>query len=598
MAAKPQASKLSIFLSAAGLFAGIAVCLVGRYLNGKLYELSGTVTPHFQDVFGQISFFMLALGASIAAGSALLLFAGCTGGFAGKQADFEDELARVLRDSGIEIGSDPLQSLQTAVGQLRLDLVESKKRERAIVEKAVDVICVLDIQAKFLTVSRACQNAWGYSPQELEKSSLTDILVSGNSTNILNSILGSANSIDKIIFECKLKRKDGRVLDVLWTAHWSASDGGLFCIVHDISERKYAEQLLKNSENRLRRTLERLPVGVLIVDRQGTIEFTNAEAARMLFRSVRELAGQPIKGSFTAWQRRNTDEADLAPDAQEPLLKRSMALAVRKDGTQFPVDVSESTFVLAEEQKTIVVFLDKTAEQELERVKREFMAMVTHEIRTPISSVYGILALLEAGALGEMTEKGRSLASSVRVTCKRVIGLISDLLDLEKIQAGKFTLDRKQVSVRYVMETSYDNIASLAEARNITIDLPQTELCCFADEDRLVQVIVNLISNAIKYSADGSSIKLTIEEATDNYLKFSVIDRGRGIPEDKLKKVFSQFEQVELDDAKKKGGTGLGLAICQAIVAEHGGEIGVESKLGQGSCFWFTMPTRLPAAAP
>ncbi len=587
---KSKTNNILLLLAVAGLLSGLAVCFLGQHLNGKIYEYGTASSSHFQEAFGQISFSLLVTGAFIGIGSLLMLILVLQLNPT-SSADSSQDIAKVLRDCGIEnVDSNPLQTLQTTLSQLRLDLVEGKKRERSIIEKAVDVICVLDIHSRFLTVSKASLNAWGYNPQELEKTSLKDILVGDNSNSVLDSILGSANSIDKIIFECKLRRKDGRLIDVVWTAHWSASDGGLFCIVHDISERKYAERLLKNSENRLRRTLKGMPVGVLLLDSQGIVEFANSEASRMLHYASKEIVGASIDTFISAADKEERIQNDPQDASSEQQLKRFISNCIRKDGSSFPVDVSEGIIELGEEQKTIVVFIDKTAEKELERVKREFMAMVTHEIRTPISSVYGILALLEVGALGEMTERGKDLTRGVKATCKRVIGLITDLLDLEKMQAGKFALDCKQVSVRYAMEASYDTTTALADERKISIELPQSELCCWADEDRLVQVMVNLISNAIKYSNDGDVIKLNIEELDDQFIKISVSDTGRGIPEEKLDKIFDQFEQVEIEDGKKKGGTGLGLAICKSIVEEHGGQIGVTSKVGQGTTFWFSLP--------
>ncbi|MBX9722814.1 MAG: PAS domain S-box protein, partial [Candidatus Obscuribacterales bacterium] len=449
---KPQ--NILLLLAVAGFLSGLAVCFLGQHLNGKIYEYGAASSSRFQEAFGQISFSLLLTGGLIGVGSLLMLILISQLGSSPK-ANTSDDLAKVLRDCGIEnVDSDPLQTLQRTLSQLKLDLVEGKKRERSIIEKAVDVICVLDIHSRFLTVSKASQHAWGYNPQELEKTSLKDILVGDNSNNVLDSILGSANSIDKIIFECKLRRKDGRLIDVVWTAHWSASDGGLFCIVHDISERKYAERLLKNSENRLRRTLKGMPVGVLLLDNQGIVEFANAEAARMLHYASREIVSESVGKFISTADKEERIQNDQQDASSEQQLKRFISNCIRKDASSFPVDLSEGIIELGEEQKTIVVFIDKTAEKELERVKREFMAMVTHEIRTPISSVYGILALLEVGALGEMTDRGKDLTRGVKATCKRVIGLITDLLDLEKMQAGKFALDCKQVSVRYAMEAS------------------------------------------------------------------------------------------------------------------------------------------------
>lgn len=585
---KQKTPLIVMLIAAFGIFAGAAVIMLAQQMNSQTYEFAasfGKRQEQFQEAMSRISVPLLCIGGLTAVGSIAALVLSLQGLKSGAS---KDDLLPLLDTCGLKPDvEDPLQSLQGAIGSMRLELAEARKRERSIIERAVDVICIIDIHSKFISVSKACQNAWGYSPQELENKSLTDLIVSENTNNILNSILGSAKSIDKIVFECKLKRNDGRLLDVIWTAHWSASDGGLFCIVHDITERKYAEVLLKNSERRLRRTLKSLPVGVLIVDSGGTIEFANAEALRMLRCKIDGLRSARLETMFTATEA----IASLQPDpAQaEEQVKRSKGKATRIDGSTFPVELSETLIDYGNEEKNIAVFLDKTAEHELEQVKREFMAMVTHEVRTPISSVYGILALLESGALGQLSAKGLELTRGVKATCKRVLRLVSDLLDLEKIQAGKFSLDRKKVSVQYAMENSFDNVQPLTQERHITIDLTQTDLCCFADEDRLVQVLVNLLGNAIKYSPDNSRISVSISE-TSTHIKLTVTDQGRGIPEDKLGKIFGHYEQVDLSDSKKMGGSGLGLAICKAIVLEHGGEIGVDSKAGEGSSFWFTMP--------
>ena len=520
-----------------------------------------------------------------------------------KTTSASTELRELLSLSGVD--ESTTSSMKTeelfarakeSIGRLRLDLNEAKNRERAVIEKAVDVICIIDINSKFVTVSKACKHAWGYEPAELEKSPLADILVSENADSILGSILGSANSIDKIVFECQLRRKNGEVIDVVWTGHWSASDGGLFCIVHDITERKRAEKLVKNNEIRLQLTLEGLPAGVLISQSGGKIEFANSEASRLLGFGSGELEALQMEKAIANRQFANNEE--LSPQSAYAAA-RVKATGRRKDGSEFPVEISESKIDLAGEQKSIAVFLDKTAEEEL--LKREFKAMITHDLKTPLTAIHGIIALLEEGMLGDLNNQGREMIGRMRVTCKRLLRLINDLLDLEKIDSGKFGLECKSVNAHKLVDHSLENVRGLAEERKIEFQLSVNDVNCWGDEDRLVQVLVNLLSNAIKYSPDESKIEITasLEDDDSQYVRFSIADHGRGIPADKIEKVFGKFEQVEIADSKLRGGTGLGLAICKAIVKEHDGNIGVTSVMGgaagtNGSTFWFSIPTPTP----
>lgn len=594
MSRQNNAPKLIIAFAIAAVLTGAATIFLVQQLNSKVYEYSsehGTQGKRFQDSLGRMTSPLMLIGLFLIGGGVVLGIVGSKTKSGSEPFDRDlIELVSLLDDGKPRSADAPqskesLHRLRESINRLNLEVIDARKRERAVIERAVDVICITDIESRFVSVSKACQSAWGYSPQELEKRPLMEILVSDDANSILNSILGSAKSIDKIVFECKLRKKNGDLIDVVWTGHWSASDGGLFCIVHDITERKRAEELVKRSEERLRRTLEGLPAGVLIVNSAKQVEFANSEAARMLHRSSKDLMSRQADSLLTEKHPLEGQPEQLDSDA----LTRTLATAQRADGNSFPVDLSESKIDLGGEQKEIVVFLDKTKEQELEQMKREFIAMVTHDIRTPLASVHGILALLEEGILGQLTDQGRATTRRVKATCNRLLRLINDLLDLEKIHAGKFTLECKEASIKQAIDNSVENLIALADERKITFDVQASDFKCWADEDRIVQVVVNLLSNAIKYSPDDASIKVVTEDLGKS-IKVSVIDKGRGIPADKIHKVFSQFEQVDISDAKQKGGTGLGLSICQAIVNEHGGEIGVTSTFGAGSCFWFTLP--------
>lgn len=231
--------------------------------------------------------------------------------------------------------------------------------------------------------------------------------------------------------------------------------------------------------------------------------------------------------------------------------------------------------------------------KELEEVKAQFVAMVSHDLRTPLTSVKGFLELLAGGVYGDLNETGEHRAGLAQRNITRLIGLINDLLDYEKLQSGKFNLDCREIDVASPINRSIDALRFFAEKENVGLETEDLKLKAYADEERLVQVLVNLISNSVKFSPKGA--KVTVTAVTkENFVEFNVIDQGRGVPKELQEAIFERFKQVKTTDATEKGGTGLGLPICKALVECHGGRIGVESEEGQGSRFWFTIPVNKP----
>ncbi len=231
---------------------------------------------------------------------------------------------------------------------------------------------------------------------------------------------------------------------------------------------------------------------------------------------------------------------------------------------------------------------------ELEAFKRELVSIVSHELRTPLLSVSSALELFEGGVMGPISDKGKHRLGIAQEETTRLIRLINDLLDIEKMEAGKFVLDFSEVKISELIEIAKASLAQLAEARQIKIETKifDDSASLNADLDRISQVLINLLSNAIKYSPDGGIIEIVAEALNSGKpgIKLKVIDHGRGIPEDLCRKIFDRFVQVDQSDATEKGGSGLGLAISKAIVEQHGGRIGVDSQPGAGSSFWFTLP--------
>ncbi len=249
--------------------------------------------------------------------------------------------------------------------------------------------------------------------------------------------------------------------------------------------------------------------------------------------------------------------------------------------------------VIWEASQKVFMFVghDITDYRRLERAKQEFVAMLSHDLRSPLNSIGATFELVRTGAFGEINSKLNTTLERAQDSVKRLIQLISELLDLEKLEAGEMELRISQVSARKIVDIAVTTLEASAENSDIKIRTSVPDLKIFADADRLVRVIVNLVSNAIKFSKEGDEVIIEVGEVdAGKALEFRVIDHGKGVPADQLSRIFERYKQVSRYDHSVKQGSGLGLAICQAIVRAHNGTIGVDSSVGEGSTFWFRIP--------
>ena len=250
---------------------------------------------------------------------------------------------------------------------------------------------------------------------------------------------------------------------------------------------------------------------------------------------------------------------------------------------------------------------DITESRAIAQMKNEFISIVSHELRTPLTAIHGSLGLLANGVYDRKPQRGKQMLQIAATQTERLVRLVNDILDLGRLESGRVTLIKQSYDAAALMLQAADGMRGNAEQNNITLSVNPSNVLVWADPDAIVQTLTNLISNAIKFSAPGSTIWLTAELIQNNIpqegqqltdemsmitssVLFSVKDRGRGIPADKLETIFGQFQQVDASDSRQKGGTGLGLAICRSIIQQHGGKIWAESILGEGSTFYFTLP--------
>ncbi len=312
-----------------------------------------------------------------------------------------------------------------------------------------------------------------------------------------------------------------------------------------------------------------------MVGRHSPAILHDAEELRAEAHEIQKELGRPVAVGFDV----------LAERARARLPSEREWSWIRKDGSRFPAWVSVTA--LRDDEERIHGFLligqDITERKAIDRMKNEFVSIVSHELRTPLTSIRGALGLLEAGVLGPQNERALRMVKIARRNADRLIRLIGDILDLEKIEAGKLSLKLEPLDAEGLVSTAVDEITGMAEqakvsVRHETAEVPRIR----ADRDRVVQVLVNLLSNAIKFSPEGSEVAVRAEAAPGDRVRFSVSDRGPGIPAGKIGALFGKFQQLDSSDSRKFGGTGLGLSIAKAIVEQHGGTIGVESAGGRG----------------
>jgi signal transduction histidine kinase len=265
--------------------------------------------------------------------------------------------------------------------------------------------------------------------------------------------------------------------------------------------------------------------------------------------------------------------------------------AYRADGTTFPAEVSVIRLETFGRPSFTGFVRDLSERQSIERMKREFVSMVSHELRTPLTSLRSSLGLLALGKGGELSKQAEKLVAIAERNTVRLVNLINDILDLERLSGGRVELRRAAGPLEPMLARAVEDVLPLARERGIALEWASggRGLVVFVDPDRIVQVLINLLANAVKFSPVGGQVSLLVEPQAES-VRISVCDDGPGIPAEWRERVFEPFQQVEGSDSRAKGGSGLGLAICKTIVERHGGTIGVEPRDPTGSRFWFTIP--------
>jgi len=387
----------------------------------------------------------------------------------------------------------------------------------------------------------------------------------------------------------------------------------------DITSRKQLEQQVRENEELFRRAFDNAPIGVALIHPTGQflrvnryycdlLEYQQDELLQMSFQDL--IHPEDLTADLSGLQQMNQGMIQTLQMEKRLIAKSSTVIPVFLNASCVRNENGSPLYSIHHIQ-------DIRDRLEVERIKDEFVSIVSHELRTPITSIEGALQLLGSGIYANRPEKAQKMLNIAIKNSTRLVRLVDDILSFERLESGKVQLAQEPCQVEDLMRQAEDSVQSLADQSAIVLVVHPINATCYAAPDGIIQVLTNLLSNAIKFSNPGSEVVLAAKEWESEKIRewenaetqftclpaypstylptypsilFSVTDQGRGIPPEKVETIFEQFQQVDVSDSRKKGGTGLGLAICKRIVQQHGGEIWVESKLGKGSKFFFTIP--------
>lgn len=486
------------------------------------------------------------------------------------------------------------------IGKLRL-LHHKQKEEPAqddtatyqhFFDHAVEGIFRTTPDGTYLQANPALAHIYGYdSPEEL-KNSITNIAqqlyVQPRERETFTRLLEQHDSVSG--FESQVYRKDGSLIWISENA-WAVRDenGNLLFYegsVSDITARKQREEALQQSEAKHRLLLNIMPDFMFLVHRNGICVNCTTDREHELFPPANELLGNHIEEVLPT---------ELAQSTLNHMMQVLTTSTMQTFEYQLFLDTAiydyEIRMVPASTDEVLAIVRDITTRKKAERLKNEFVSIVSHELRTPLTSIRGSLSLIVGSMAKDLSPKVLKMVEIAHKNSERLVSLVNDILDIDKIESGKMVFHLKPVELIPLIEQAIESTRAYGDQYGVrfvlTHDLDGVKVN--ADSDRLIQVLTNLLSNAAKFSPSDSEVQVTVKRKGKSLL-VSVQDFGSGIPEEFRGRMFQKFAQADSSATRQKGGSGLGLNISKAIVERHKGTIGFETETNVGSTFFFELP--------
>lgn len=481
--------------------------------------------------------------------------------------------------------TDEIGMIDSLFHEMTSALELARRNETALIQNASELICQLDAEGMFISLSPSVKTQWGYEPEQLLGTHFSTVLRSKDVTKCTAAVKQLMSTGERSSFETFVKTSSRQYISTMWSAYWSAQAESLFCFVHNITDLKNMEAVRIAQEEQVRTATENIPVGLITMNADGFIQSVNATTEKLAGRLRLDLNNRPVLSLLESGDRMGEDLLHTFDTANSTQAIR--CLLKRPDGRNIPVDITSVHFGAQSNHERLLVLDDVSERVRLETMKEDFVNILGRNLREPLNATrISVSTLLQTT---DVQSKKHDRLSRVCTNIERLLRLIDELLSIQKLGAGRLVGTLKPVKVREVMRGAVEAISDHAEQQGISIECGEATGTILGDSERLVQVIVNLTGNAIKFSPRNSTVSLQVE-SDDEQIVFSIIDRGRGVPKEMRSSIFEQYVQTSTADGRRGKGTGLGLSICKSIVEAHGGTIGVDSEEGSGSRFWFSVP--------
>jgi len=515
------------------------------------------------------------------------------------RCDAEGRFAIVREFGGID-PELPARYRHQRVSQRAVLESDIRLQARMLEQMSEAVILVEAEKGTIIFANAGAERLLGYDDGTLQKQPVTCIDPTGPALGDDSaSIIARLRSQGTYREEIQVASRNGRRL-------WCATSASTFThplngevwlwVLRDIDTRKRAETALAEQAQHTQAVLDHIVDGILTTDPNGAIQSFNPAAERIFGYAASEVIGRDAATLLWAGAQR-LSAGSPAPEAVHTAAGREVE-GRRSDGSTFPMELAVSKTRRAGEPLYVWMARDISERKRVERMKNEFVATVSHELRTPLTSIVGSLKLVISGVLGELSPKATQMLSIAHKNAQRLTDLINDLLDIEKLVAGKLQFELKPQPLMPLIQQAIEANRACGSERRVTLTLASgnDDVNVQVDDRRLMQVLSNLLSNAIKYSPADGTVEVTARRS-DDAVRVSVRDHGPGVPLAFRSRIFQRFSQADSSDSRMQAGTGLGLAITKELVERMGGRVGFESVENEGATFFFDLPCwndRLP----